>query len=362
MAKIACLVAARPNFVKVAPLVAALESATPHDAVIIHSGQHYDPELDELITRDLGMPPPEHHLGVGSGTHAYQTGETMIRLESLFADNHFDALVVAGDVNATLAGALVAAKVQMPLIHLEAGIRSFDRSMPEEVNRIVTDALSDLCLAPSRDALFNLEHEGIVAPRAVFVGNCMIDSLDAHIDQARSRGIAAGLGFDTRAFAVLTLHRPANVDQGETLARILDTLEQVAERLPILFPAHPRTTAQITAAGIEIPPGIAVLPPLGYIDFLSLVADSRMVITDSGGIQEETTVLGIPCITLRENTERPVTVTEGTNQIVGREPDSILRAIDNVLATEMPSGTRPEGWDGNAAKRAASSIDEYVSR
>lgn len=297
------------------------------------------------------MPPPAHHLGVGSGTHGYQVGETMTRLEAVLNEERYPALVVAGDVNATLAGAIVAAKSGVTLAHLEAGIRSYDRSMPEEINRVLTDQVADLCLTPSREAGPNLQREGIDESKIHFVGNTMIDSLDLHIEDARSRQVTADHGLSPQGYGVVTLHRPANVDDEPGLSEILETLGKIAAQLPLLFPVHPRTLQQLGTR--ELPTGMKAIEPMGYIDFLSAVGDARLVLTDSGGIQEETTVLGVPCITLRENTERPVTVTEGTNQLTGTDHDRIMRAVEEVLGSPMPVPCRPDGWDGHAAERGS---------
>lgn len=353
MAEVACLVAARPNFVKMAPVLKAIAAENSHTPILIHAGQHYDRELDEFITSDLGMPSPRHHLGVGSGSHATQTAETMLRLEPILESGGFVGLLVAGDVNATMTAALVAAKLHLPLAHLEAGLRSGDRAMPEEINRIVTDAVADICLTPSTDASANLQSEGVPPDRIEFVGNTMIDSLDAHIDEARDRSIAISLGLESGQYGLVTLHRPSNVDTPDSLAATIQTLSEAAERVAMVFPLHPRTKARIEEAGLTVPPTIRLIDPLGYIDFLSLTADARVVLTDSGGIQEETTVLGIPCLTLRDTTERPVTVSEGTNRIVGTDRAEILRILDQVLEAPPPEPCRPKGWDGHASERVA---------
>lgn len=349
--------AARPNFVKVAPLITAMTSEGTHEPVLIHAGQHYDAALDEFITSDLKMPPPNYHLGVGSGTHGYQVGETMVRLEEVFSADKFAGLVVAGDVNATLAGALVAAKARLALAHLEAGIRSYDRSMPEEINRVLTDQVADLCLTPSRDAAPNLLSEGIDKSRIHFVGNTMIDSLDLHIEDARSRQVAIAHGLAPQRYGVITLHRPANVDDEVALGELLETLGEISGRLPLLFPIHPRTLQRLGSG--RLPDGVNAIEPMGYVDFLSVVSDARLVLTDSGGIQEETTVLGVPCITLRDNTERPVTITEGTNRLSGTDRDRIWQAVNEILDSPMPEPVRPDGWDGHAAERGAEVLARY---
>lgn len=283
----------------------------------------------------------------------------MIRLEEVLNQEQPAALVVAGDVNATLAGALVASKMDMCLIHLEAGLRSFDRSMPEEINRVLTDQVAEICLTPSRDADENLAREGIGQSRIHFVGNSMIDSLDKHIDEARARQVSHRYGLERREFGVLTLHRPANVDNKKILSDLMATLGEVATRIPLLFPAHPRTTLNLQ--DIKVTKDIVILEPLGYIDFLSLTSDARLVLTDSGGIQEETTVLGIPCLTMRTSTERPITIELGTNRLVGTDPGRIITAVEEVLAAPMPEPVRPEGWDGHAGSRAATVVAQVVT-
>ena len=361
---IAVVVGARPNLMKAAPLLSAMRRHGGLDAVLIHTGQHYDDALSEIFFRELGMPRPVANLGVGSGPQGAQTGQIMQAIEPVLAGLHPDCVVVVGDVNSTLAAAVVAVKLGVPVAHVEAGLRSFDRTMPEEINRLVTDAVSDYFFTPSRDADANLAREGVAADRVFFVGNVMIDTLLKCLPRAQATGTPQRFGLTPRGYAVLTLHRPSNVDDEESLARIVSTLCGATRRLPVIFPAHPRTRLRLAASGLG--PQLAALPslqivePLGYLDFLGLVADARIVLSDSGGVQEETTVLGLPCLTLRENTERPVTISEGTNRLVGQDPARILAALDEALASERLAPKRPELWDGRAADRIARILSEQL--
>lgn len=344
---------ARPNFMKIAPIAAALRRDGRLEGTIVHTGQHYDREMSELFFEQLGIPEPSIRLGVGSGTHARQTAEIMIRLEPVIRERRPAAVVVVGDVNSTVAAALVAVKEGVPVAHVEAGLRSFDRSMPEEINRIVTDSISSWLFVTERSGLENLAREGVDPGKVHLTGNVMIDTLRACLGRARSLGFRAKLGLEPKAYAVLTLHRPTNVDAPDALARVLEPIAELGERLPVVFPVHPRTRGALRRIGLADHGGLRVFEPLGYLEFLSLMADAALVLTDSGGIQEETTVLGVPCVTLRENTERPVTVLEGTNRIGGTEPGRIRAAIREAL--ESPVGGRlPELWDGKAAERIVS--------
>lgn len=334
---------------KIKPVLDALEAAGA-TTDLVHAGQHYDADVNDVFFDDLGLRPPDHHLGTGSGTQAEQTARVMTAFEPLLDRLRPDVVVVVGDVTATLATALVTAKSGARLAHVEAGLRSGNRTMPEEVNRIVVDRISDDLFAPSPDAVANLRAEGSPEHAIHLVGNVMVDSLLANLDRATARPLLADLGLEPRAYGVVTLHRPANVDDPVVFERLLTSLRTVANECPLIFPVHPRTRAALE--GHTLPAGIRTVPPLGYLDFLALEAGARLVLTDSGGLQEESTVLGVPCLTLRDETERPITVTEGTNQVVGRDPERIvaaaLAALDRPLAPR-----RPDGWDGRAAERIA---------
>ena len=340
---------ARPNFMKVKPVVDALV-ARDVDVRLVHTGQHYDAAMSDVFFDELGLRPPDHVLGVGAGSHAEQTARVMIAFEPLVDQLRPDVIVVVGDVNSTLAAALVAAKACRPLAHVEAGLRSGDPSMPEEVNRIVTDRLSNFLFAPSPDGAVNLLAEGTPPERVHVVGNVMIDTLCANIDRARQRPVLADLGLVPEGYGLVTLHRPSNVDDPVVLERLLGALTVLADTCPFAFPAHPRTRARLDE--MDAPEGILVIPPLGYLDFLALQASARIVLTDSGGVQEETTALGIPCLTLRETTERPITVTEGTNLVVGTDPDRIVAEGRRVLRDGVEK-RMPALWDGKAAVRIA---------
>ncbi|HEY6908224.1 MAG TPA: UDP-N-acetylglucosamine 2-epimerase (non-hydrolyzing) [Myxococcales bacterium] len=349
--KILHVVGARPNFMKVAPILAQLRRREGVEQILVHTGQHYDAKMSDVFFRDLGMPDPDVHLGVGSGSHAQQTAKVMIEIEPVLAREKPDVVVVAGDVNSTIAVALVAAKMGLPIAHVEAGLRSRDWSMPEEVNRVLTDRLSALLFTPSRDGDENLRAEGIESSRVHFVGNVMIDSLAAALPRAKESRIHQRLELARKGYALATLHRPANVDDPAALRGLLSALAEVAAQLPVVFPIHPRTRSRLPA-GFDAP-GLKLVEPLGYLDFLALTAEARLVMTDSGGIQEETTALGVPCLTLRENTERPVTVEVGTNQLVGTDPRRAVAAAREVLAGRGRKGGIPELWDGRAAGRIA---------
>jgi len=349
------VVGARPNLMKIAPLV---EEELRHPEIrqtLLHTGQHYDDKMSQIFFEELGIPRPDIYLGIGSGSHAEQTGRVMIEFEKVLSVNRPDLVVVVGDVNSTLACAVTAAKLWIPLAHVEAGLRSFDRRMPEEINRIVTDALSDFLFTTSRDANENLRKEGIDPVRIHFVGNVMIDTLLRHRQQAAQSDILARLGLAPRGYALMTLHRPSNVDDAATLRGILSALEVIQARLPLVFPIHPRTRKNLEVLGLADcaagMPGLILTEPLGYLDFLCLMDHARLVLTDSGGVQEETTILGVPCLTLRENTERPVTVTEGTNEVIGSSPERITEASLAILDGCGKEGRTPALWDGHAAER-----------
>ena len=362
--RLLCIVGARPNFMKIAPLMRVFRARPDRfDARLVHTGQHYDEAMKDAFFRQLHIPEPDIDLGVGSGSHAVQTAEIMRRFEPVLDDLQPDVVLVVGDVNSTIACALVATKKGIAVVHVEAGLRSGDRGMPEEINRVLTDQISDLLFTTEADGATNLMREGIAADRIHFVGNVMIDTLLANRERAvpagETLGGIAGFAGDPAGFGVLTLHRPSNVDDPVVLRRLLEVLVQLSERLPLVFPIHPRTRGRIADAGLSpvlAASRIALTDPLGYLQLLGLMAKARIVLTDSGGLQEETTALGIPCVTLRENTERPITVEQGTNTIVGTDPAKIKDCFDDVMASGGKSGRVPELWDGQAAERIADTL------
>jgi UDP-N-acetylglucosamine 2-epimerase (non-hydrolysing) len=357
------IAAARPNFMKVAPLYHALAHEDWCRARIVHTGQHYDANMSEAFFRDLALPEPAHHLGVGSGTHAEQTGRTMIAYEEACRRERPDAIIVVGDVNATAACAMVGAKLWIPVVHLEAGLRSRDRRMPEEINRLVTDAISDLLWTPSKDADANLIAEGIPPQRIDCIGNIMIDSFEMLRAKIESADTRARLGL-SGPYAVVTLHRPSNVDERSTLAELAQALVQLSGELTVVFAIHPRTRRRLEDFGllgaITAAAGMRVTEPLRYVEFMNLIMRCTLAITDSGGVQEETTYLGIPCATLRENTERPITLSEGTNRLL--KPAGLAAAAREALAGKWPRGRRPALWDGHTAGRAAQSLRRVFER
>jgi len=353
--RIVYVIGTRPNFVKTAPVIAALRERLPGSRhAIVHTGQHYDRAMSEVFFEQLGVPAPDHMLEVGSASHAVQTARTMERLEPVLEAERPDLVMVPGDVNSTLAAVLTAAKLQIPVAHIESGLRSFDRTMPEEINRIVADEFSEHLFLHSDEAVENLRAEGIAEERMHFVGNTMIDTLVALEERFRAAGTAARLGVEPGAYALVTLHRPALVD-GELLAETMRRLGELAAEMPVVFPVHPRTRAKLEAAGGEHP-GLLLTEPLGYVDFLSLIADAGAVLTDSGGIQEETTYLGVPCFTLRDNTERPVTIRAGTNTLLGLDPAAIAGIPQALPAQHQTKPQPPPLWDGHAAERIADVI------
>ena len=356
--KVVCVVGARPNFMKMAPVIDALSRAGRRPFVV-HTGQHYDRNMSEVFFDQLGMPRPDVDLGVGSDSHARQTARVMEGFEQICSAQHPDLVLAGGDVNSTLAVALVASKLLVPVGHVEAGLRSFDRTMPEEINRVLTDHVSELLFTTEAGAGANLAREGIAAEKVYLVGNCMVDSLLRHLERARAAAPWSGFGLRPGGYALLTLHRPSNVDDAGALAELLGTVNAVAERLPVLFPVHPRTAARISDAGLAVGGGMQLAEPLPYLTFLGLMAGARLVLTDSGGIQEETTALGVPCLTLRRNTERPITVELGTNRLVGTDRGAIAGAVDEVLAGRWRRGERPPLWDGAAAERIAAVIERW---
>jgi UDP-N-acetylglucosamine 2-epimerase (non-hydrolysing) len=350
------IAAARPNFMKVAPLWHALKAAPDFVPVLVHTGQHYDANMSDDIFADLGLPSPDFHLGVGSGSHAEQTGNVMIAYEKIAEAHRPDWLVVVGDVNSTAACSLVGAKLGLRTVHLEAGLRSRDRSMPEEINRLVTDVLADVLWTPSPDADENLAAEGIPPSRITRVGNIMLDSYEMIRPKIEAEDIHGQLGLIARGYGVVTLHRPSNVDDMRQLAHIVEALCQVAQGLPLVFPVHPRTKQRLARfnLGIKLEEvGVRLIEPLSYRPFMSLVSNALVAITDSGGLQEETTYLGIPCLTLRENTERPITVTQGTNRLV--KPETLIEEV-NAAVFESGKPKRPEMWDGKTARRCVEDL------
>lgn len=351
-----CIAGARPNFPKLKPVIDALEAAGS-TTEFVHTGQHYDAQMSDVFLDELGIRRPDFSLGVGSGTHGEQTARIIASFEPLVATRKPDVVLVVGDVNSTVACALVGAKAGCLVAHVEAGLRSRDWAMPEEVNRVVTDRLSDYLFAPSADAEENLRAEGYRADQIHLVGNVMIDTLLANRTRAEKRipTLRASLGISDLPYALATLHRPSNVDDPAQLASLMGVLTRIGDEVPVLFPAHPRTAERLASLDVEIGDRVRVVEPFGYLDFLALQSAAALVLTDSGGIQEETTALGVPCLTLRESTERPITVTEGTNQVVGVDPDRIISAARTVLRDGVPQ-RRPELWDGHAAERIAEVI------
>jgi UDP-N-acetylglucosamine 2-epimerase (non-hydrolysing) len=348
---------------KIAPLVGAFSRRPEQfESLLVHTGQHYDEKLSQIFFDELGIPRPDINLNVGSGSHAQQTAAVMAAFEPVLLQQRIDMVLVVGDVNSTIACALVASKLGVPIAHVEAGLRSYDRQMPEEINRVLTDQISDLLFTTEEAAAENLRREGVDAAKIHFVGNVMIDTLLAHRDRARATAVHATLGLEPRAYGLLTLHRPSNVDDAGDFERLMRGLELVARDVPIVFPVHPRTRPVVarsaTAQGMVDAGRLRLIDPLGYLEFIGLMERARVVLTDSGGVQEETTILGVPCVTLRENTERPVTITHGTNQLVGTDPIKIGEAWARVKqAASTPAG--PPLWDGQAAERIADVLANY---
>ena len=366
-----CIVGARPNFMKMAPILRAFASHQPPiPAFLVHTGQHYDASMSDQLFKDLRLPRPDLNLEVGSGSHAVQTAEVMKRFEPAIDEHRPSCVLVVGDVNSTLACSLVAVKKGVLVVHVEAGLRSGDRRMPEEINRVLTDQISDRLYTTERSALDNLVREGVAPERVCFAGNVMIDSLQASRPQARpvadtlrAHGQDPALLEGAAGYGVVTLHRPSNVDSADTLRHLLETLRTVSQRLPLVFALHPRTRANVDRfdlAGLIDPARMVLLPPQGYLEMLGLMAGAALVLTDSGGLQEETTALGVPCLTLRENTERPITVEQGTNTMVGRDRQAILSGVDDILAGRGKRGRVPEYWDGHAAERIAADLWSWI--
>ncbi len=361
--KIIGVVGARPNFMKIAPLMAAMrEEPEVFDFTLVHTGQHYDRQMNEVFFDELGIPPPNVHLGVGSGSHAEQTAKVMVAFEKLLLKEKPHLVIVVGDVNSTLAAALVASKFNICLAHVEAGLRSFDRRMPEEINRVVTDALSDLLFTTSRIADKNLLSEGTDPEKICLVGNIMIDTLIHYLEQAPGPELLERLGVEPGGYGLVTLHRPSNVDERPVLRGIVDSLDRVSRRLPLIFPVHPRTRKQLKAFDLlgmlEAEHRMHLIEPLGYLDFLCLMRSAKLVFSDSGGVQEETTFLRVPCLTLRENTERPETIEQGTNLLVGSDPELIYREAIEIIEGRGKRGGELEFWDGKVGRRIVEQIKQ----
>jgi len=364
--KIINVVGARPNLMKIAPLMDAYAKCAEITPLLVHTGQHYDANMSDLFFRQLGIPEPNLNLEVGSASHAIQTAEIMRAFEPVVLEHEPDAVLVVGDVNSTIACGTVAVKLGVKLIHVEAGLRSFDRTMPEEINRLITDAISDLLFCTEQSGVDNLRREGVPEDRIHLVGNVMIDTLLQHRAKADASGILEDLALRAGGYAVVTLHRPANVDNREVLAGLIETLAVIQADQPVIFPAHPRTRSKLEAFGmgarVAAMSNLRILDPLGYLDFLKLIASANVVLTDSGGIQEETTILGVPCLTLRDNTERPITLEVGTNRLVGSDPAKIAAAYREVRAGGVRDFQIPPLWDGHAAERIVEVLRGGFSR
>ncbi|MEE9370793.1 MAG: UDP-N-acetylglucosamine 2-epimerase (non-hydrolyzing) [Sedimentisphaerales bacterium] len=363
MIRIICVCGARPNFMKIAPIMRAFNEHGGFETLLVHTGQHYDEKMSELFFDELGIPRPDINLEVGSGTHAVQTAEIMKRFEPVVPDFGPDYVLVVGDVNSTIACGLVAVKLGVKLIHVEAGLRSFDRTMPEEINRLLTDAISDMLFVTEQSGIDNLKNEGINSDKVHFVGNVMIDTLVANRRKAEKSDVLERLGLSAKNYAAVTLHRPSNVDDMAKFGEIIAAFEEITKDLALVFPIHPRTRNNIRGTDLERrvleTKNLILLDPVGYLDFLCLMSNAALVITDSGGIQEETTILGVPCMTLRANTERPVTITEGTNRLVHVTTEDILRHYQEIKKSNFDRGCAiPKFWDGMAAERIAEILAE----
>ncbi|RLS43421.1 MAG: UDP-N-acetylglucosamine 2-epimerase (non-hydrolyzing) [Planctomycetota bacterium] len=360
MIHLCCVVGARPNFMKMAPLLRAMDADADFQATLVHTGQHYDPSLSDVFFQELGMRAPDVHLNVGSGKQGEQTARILEGMEKVLEAGpgggaKFDRLIVVGDVNSTMAASLAAAKLCIPIAHVEAGLRSGDRTMPEEINRLVTDAISDLLLVSEPSGIENLKREGHPDDHIVHVGNIMIDTLNVQLPLARGRSILKEHGLTPGQYGVVTLHRPANVDEKDSLSKLIEVFSEVSQRMPLIFPIHPRTRARIESFGLnsqlEAAPQLRLTPPLGYLDFLALTSQAKVIVTDSGGLQEESTVLGVPCLTMRPNTERPTTVTVGTSTLIGSDFKLLREEFQKVLGGQYKRGRIPDFWDGQTAGR-----------
>jgi UDP-N-acetylglucosamine 2-epimerase (non-hydrolysing) len=353
--KVLMVAGARPNFMKVASLIREIRKHPEVSVLLVHTGQHYDPNLSDIFFTELGIAPPDVHLEVGSGSHAAQTASVMMKIEPVMAEFRPHVVVVVGDVNSTMAASLTAAKLAIPVAHVEAGLRSFDRSMPEEINRVVTDAVADLLFVTEPEAMANLKREGRPENKIFHVGNVMIDTLLANLDKIDARDVLSRFHLRPQQYVVVTIHRPSNVDSHQDLLRVLSVLEEIQKQWRVVFPIHPRTRSQLREFSLEHRAekmrNLTLIEPVGYLDFIKLVKESRLVLTDSGGIQEESTVLGIPCLTMRKNTERPVTVSIGTNKLVGSDPEWILQAFHRAISENRKPAAIPEYWDGHASER-----------
>ncbi len=357
--KIISVVGARPNFIKMKPIINSIKKNKINN-ILVHTGQHYDQNMSEIFFKELMLPKPDYFMGIGSGTHTYQTAEIMINFENICDNYSPDLVIVAGDVNSTLACALVSAKKNIPVAHIESGLRSFDRTMPEEINRIITDSISEILFVTEKSGVQNLIKEGIDRSKIHFVGNTMIDSLINYIDQAKKRKPWLNYGLTPKNYCLVTMHRPSNVDDEIKMISIIRLINQLSDKIKIIFPIHPRTAKLMKQCSECLSENVISTSPLSYLDFLGLMSSSRFVLTDSGGIQEESTYLEVQCVTLRENTERPITITEGTNHLAGTNTKNVLKIIDNILTGKNKKGSIPEKWDGKAGDRIVKIISEFL--
>ena len=353
------IVGARPNFMKMSPVINELNQLGMKN-ILVHTGQHYDWNMSKVFFNELSLPKPDVFLNVGSGTHAIQTAKIMIEFESICAENNPALIIVAGDVNSTLACALVAAKMNIPVAHIESGLRSFDKTMPEEINRILTDRISDLLFISEKSGIDNLKKEGVQKNKMFFVGNCMIDSVKKYIDKAIEYQPWSKLNLIQQNYCLVTMHRPSNVDNPESLLGIISMLNDISKSLPVVFPVHPRTKNNLDKLKIDINRRISITEPMPYLKFLGFLAKAKIVITDSGGIQEETTYLNVQCVTFRDNTERPETVISGTNHLVGTKTDNVIKKVNEILNGKIKVGSIPTKWDGNSAKRISKIITKFL--